>query len=231
MNDKQRAAEYAAGLITSGLLVGLGTGSTANYFIEALARRQREEQLTIQTVSSSPVSAVKARALNLSVLAIEQVDKLDIYVDGADEVTPDKTLLKGRGADLVREKLLASNSAEFWVLIDSGKLVNHIGEKFPVPVEVLPFAWQLVKRQIEAAGGRCELRLNATQDGLAVTSQGNLVLDARFDDSDACTLNEKLNAMAGIVEHGIFHRLATRIFCGNAGQTGAFHEKTALGYP
>jgi ribose 5-phosphate isomerase A len=217
MNDKQLVAEYAAGLITSGMLVGLGTGSTANYFIEALARRQHEEYLKIETVSSSPISAVKARSLNLSVLAIEQVEKLDVYVDGADEVTSDKTLLKGRGADLVREKLLASNSAEFWVLIDPSKHVNHIGEKFPIPIEVLPFAWQLVKRQIEMLGGRAELRLNANQDGLAITSHGSLVLDAHFDNRDANTLNEQLNAISGVVEHGIFCHLATKILCANQG--------------
>jgi ribose 5-phosphate isomerase A len=217
MNDKQLVAEYAAGLITSGMLIGLGTGSTANYFIEALARRQHEEQLRIETVSSSPISAVKARSLNLPVLAIEQVEKLDVYVDGADEVTPDKTLLKGRGADLVREKLLASASAEFWVLIDPSKQVSHIGEKFPIPIEVMPFAWQLVKHQIEVFGGHCEPRLNASKDGLAVTSHGSLVLDAHFDNVDVNTLNEKINSIAGVVEHGIFYRLATKILCGSQG--------------
>jgi ribose 5-phosphate isomerase A len=217
MNDKQLIAEYAAGLVTSGMLVGLGTGSTANYFIEALARRQHEEHLKIETVSSSPISAVKARSLNLSVLAIEQVEKVDVYVDGADEVTSDKTLLKGRGADLVREKLLASNSAEFWVLIDPSKYVSHIGKKFPIPIEVLPFAWQLVKRQIEVLGGHAELRLNSSKDGLAITSHGSLVLDAHFDNSDANTLNEQLNGIAGVVEHGIFWHLATKILCGNQG--------------
>jgi ribose 5-phosphate isomerase A len=217
MNDKQLVAEYAAGLITNGMVVGLGTGSTANYFIEALARRLHEEDLKIETVSSSPISAVKARSLNLSVLAIEQVEKLDVYVDGADEVTPDKTLLKGRGSDLVREKIIASNSSEFWVLIDPSKHVSHIGEKFPIPIEVLPFAWQLVKRQIEVLGGRCELRLNSSKDGLAVTSHGSLVLDAHFDNSDAKKLNEQLNGIAGVVEHGIFYHLATKILCGNQG--------------
>jgi ribose 5-phosphate isomerase A len=217
MNDKQLVAEYAASLITNGMLVGLGTGSTANYFIEALARRQREEHLKIETVSSSPISAIKARALKLPVLAIEQVEKVDVYVDGADEVTPDKTLLKGRGADLVREKLLAGASAEFWVLIDSSKHVGYIGEKFPIPVEVMPFAWQLVKHQIEVLGGHCELRLNAAKDGLAVTSHGCLVLDAHFDNVDVDILNKKLNGIAGVVEHGIFYHLATKIFCGNQG--------------
>ncbi|MCX7074989.1 MAG: ribose-5-phosphate isomerase RpiA [Methylococcales bacterium] len=217
MNDKQLAAEYAANLITNGMLVGLGTGSTANYFIEALARRQHEEHLKIETVSSSPISAVKARALNISVLAIEQVAKLDVYVDGADEVTADKTLLKGRGADLVREKLLASASAEFWVLIDPSKQVSHIGEKSPIPIEVMPFSWQLVKHQIKVLGGHCELRLNTNKDGLAVTSHGSLVLDAHFDNMDPDTLNGHLNSIAGVVEHGIFYRLATKIFCGYQG--------------
>ena len=219
MSDKQLVAEYAAGLITNGMVVGLGTGSTANYFIEALARRQQKDNLKIETVSSSPISAIRARSLNLPVLAIEQVEKVDIYVDGADEVTPNKTLLKGRGGDLVREKLLASNSEQFWVLIDPSKQVDHIGEKFPIPIEVLPFAWQLVKRQIETLGGFGEMRLNPSKDGLAVTSHGSLVLDAQFKqiDINISTLNQQLNGIAGVVEHGIFYNLATKIFCGNRG--------------
>ncbi|HEX5539594.1 MAG TPA: ribose-5-phosphate isomerase RpiA, partial [Methylophilaceae bacterium] len=190
MNDKQLVAVHAARQIEDGMLVGLGTGSTANYFIEELARRQREEGLKVTTASSSVVSAIKARSLGLPLVAIEQLGRLDVYVDGADEVTPDMTLLKGRGSDLVREKLLATASDEFIVLVDQSKLVSRIGERFPIPVEVMPFAWQLVKRCLEQQGGRGELRPNASKDGLAVTSHGSLVLDMAFDaDVDSAKLN------------------------------------------
>ncbi|MBT4146146.1 MAG: ribose 5-phosphate isomerase A, partial [Gammaproteobacteria bacterium] len=104
MNDKQLVAQHAAKLVRDGMVVGLGTGSTADFFIAELARRQAEEGLQISCVSSSIVSMLKAQELGLSLVAIENLTRLDLYVDGADEVTPDNTLLKGQGADLVREK-------------------------------------------------------------------------------------------------------------------------------
>ena len=212
MNDKQRVAEHAAQRIENGMLVGLGTGSTANYFIEALARRHQQESLQIQMVASSVVSTIKAGQLGLPLRGIEHIAQLDVYVDGADEVAPDLTLLKGRGADLVREKLLAKASMAFWVLIDPSKRVERIGQNFPIPIEVMPFAWQLVQRSLADIGGEAELRRNG--DGLFVTSYGSLVLDTKFDPAtDGKTLNDRLNAIPGIVEHGIFAGLATAVFC------------------
>src|SRR5690606_29126214 len=191
-------ALHAARQVQDGMLVGLGTGSTANYFIEELARRQREEGLKISAVSSSVVSAVKAQSLGLPLLAMEQLSRLDLYVDGADEVAPDLSLLKGRGYDLVREKLLARASDAFLVLVDGSKLVDRIGEKYPIPVEVMPFAWRLVQRSLEQLGGRGGLRPNAAGDGLAITSHGSLVLDMQFDAGlDSTTLAAALSATPG----------------------------------
>ena len=126
MNDKELVAYQAARLVEDGMLVGLGTGSTANYFIEELARRKSEEGLEVSTVSSSVISAIKAQSLGLPLVAMEHVSRLDLYVDGADEVTPDMTLLKGRGSDLVREKLLARAADRFLVLVDQSKLVERL---------------------------------------------------------------------------------------------------------
>lgn len=219
MNDKQRVALHAAQLVNSGMIVGLGTGSTANYFIEALAKRCLEDDLRISCVASSVVSAIKAKQLGLPLLALELVERLDLYVDGADEVAADMTLLKGRGADLVREKLLAKACDCFWVLIDQSKRVDYIGQKFPIPLEVMPFAWQLVQRSVAAIGGHGQLRSNAGGDGLAVTSYGSLVLDVSFEEPrDSRELNEQLNAIPGIVEHGIFIGLGSAIFCGHDGR-------------
>jgi ribose 5-phosphate isomerase A len=218
MNDKELVAYQAARLVEDGMLVGLGTGSTANYFIEELARRKNEEGLQVSAVSSSVISAIKAQSLGLPLVAMENVARLDIYVDGADEVTPDMTLLKGRGSDLVREKLLARAADRFIVLVDQSKLVSRIGEKFPIPVEVIPIAWQLAKRTLESLGGRGGLRKNASKDGLAVTSHGSLVLDMVFDYSvDSQALNDMLNATPGVVEHGIFQGLAAAIFVAQDG--------------
>lgn len=221
MNDKQRVAEHAAQQIKNGMLVGLGTGSTANHFIEALARRQQEEGLQIEVVASSIVSSIKALQLGLQLRSMEHIAQLDVYVDGADEVAPDLTLLKGRGSDLVREKLLAKASKAFWVLIDQSKQVQRIGQNFPIPIEVMPFAWQLVNQSLTNIGGTGTLRSNG--DGLFVTSHGSLVLDSVFAaDVDGKTLNDTLNAVPGIVEHGIFANLTTAVFCG---QNGGVEEK------
>jgi ribose 5-phosphate isomerase A len=165
------------------------------------------------------VSSIKAQQLGLPVLDFEQVSHLDLYVDGADEVSPELTLLKGQGADLVREKLLATASEQFLVLVESSKLVERIGQYFAIPIEVMPFAWQLVKRQLEESGGHGDLRQNAAKNGNAVSSSGSLILDMSFDQYfDVKTLNDMLNSIPGIVEHGIFYGLATMVLVGVDGQ-------------
>ena len=219
MNDKELVALHAAKQVKDGMLIGLGTGSTANYFIQELARRRNEEGLQVMTVASSVVSTIKAQELGLPVVALEHINHLDLYVDGADEVTPELTLLKGRGFDLVREKILARASERFLVLVDQSKQVKQIGERFPIPIEVMPFAWQLVKRSLETLGGRGELRQTAGKDGLVVTSYGSLVLDMAFNaivDSEA--LDTLLNSTPGVIEHGVFHKLANVVLLAVDGQ-------------
>ncbi len=219
MNDKELVAHHAVQQVKDGMTVGLGTGSTANYFIQALAQRHHEQGLQVTVVASSVVSTIKAQQLKLPLVAIEHLKHLDLYVDGADEVAPDLTLLKGRGADLVREKLLVQASDQFLVLVDSSKFVSHISERFAIPIEVMPFAWQLVKNKLESIGATGGLRQNASGDGLIVTSHGSLVLDMAFDSSlTSQTLNALLNNTAGIVEHGIFYGLASAVFCAVDGQ-------------
>jgi ribose 5-phosphate isomerase A len=218
MNDKKLVAVHAANLVEDGMIVGLGTGSTANYFIEQLAQRRQDDGLNFTAVASSVVSTLKAQQLGLPLLAIEHLSQLDLYVDGADEVTPDMSLLKGRGFDLVKEKLLAKASEQFFVMVDDSKCVNQIGEKYPIPVEVAPFSWKMVLRSLQQIGGDGGLRLNSNGDGLAITSHGSLVLDMKFDASlNADELNGELNNIPGVIEHGIFYQLATDIFIANHG--------------
>lgn len=219
MNDKQAVALEAASYVKNDMIVGLGTGSTANYFIEALASRQQQEKLRVTTVASSNISMIKAQSCGLTVLSLSQLSQIDLYVDGADEISPDNALLKGRGYDLVMEKLLAKAARQFIVVADKSKLVSRIGENFAIPIEVMPFAWQAAKRSLEALGGSGDLRQNVAKDGLAITSHGSLVLDMRFDpDLDANALNAMINNIPGVVEHGIFTKLASTILIADQGQ-------------
>ena len=218
INDKQAVAIHAANYVKNGMLVGLGTGSTANYFIEELARRQKEEQLKVTTIASSNVSMIKAQSLGLNVISLTQIAEIDLYVDGADEITPDMTLLKGRGYDLVLEKLLAKAAKQFLVVADKSKLVVRIGSNFAIPIEVMPMAWKAVKRNLEQAGGVGELRQNVAKDGLAITSHGSLVLDMAFDKSiSEQALNALINNTPGVVEHGIFYGLTSAILIAENG--------------
>jgi len=218
MNDKERLAKHAAKLVEDGMIVGLGTGSTADYFIEKLARRRIKEGLRVNCVASSVVSLLKAQRLGLPMVAIEHLTQLDLYVDGADEVTTEHTLLKGQGADLVKEKLLARASDQFIVLVDKSKMVKNIGDRFLIPVEVMPFAWQLVKQSLKQFGGHGALRQNSNGSGLAVTSYGSLVLDMAFDKKlDSTELDAILNSTPGVVEHGIFNGLASCVLLADKG--------------
>lgn len=219
MNDKQLVAIHAAKYVKNGMLVGLGTGSTANYFIEELARRQAEENLKVTTIASSNISMIKAQSLGLNVVALTQVAEIDLYVDGADEITPDMTLLKGRGYDLVLEKLLAKAAKQFLVVADKSKLVDRIGTNFAIPIEVMPMAWKAAKRSLEAAGGVGDLRQNLAKDGLSISSHGSLVLDMAFDKSiSEEQLNHLINNTPGVVEHGIFRGLTSAVLIAGDGK-------------
>ena len=219
MNDKQLVAIHAAKYVKSGMLVGLGTGSTANFFIDELARRQLEENLKVTTIASSQVSMIKAQSLGLNVIALTQVAEIDLYVDGADEITSDMTLLKGRGYDLVLEKLLAKAAKQFIVVADKSKLVDRIGTHYAIPIEVMPMAWKAAKHSLEAAGGIGELRQNVAKDGLSISSHGSLVLDMAFDQSiSEESLNQLINNTPGVVEHGIFYGLTCVVLIDGEGK-------------
>ena len=217
MNDKELVAHQALQYVSENMIVGLGTGSTANYFIDALAKRNKEEKLNVRAVSSSVVSMIKAKEAGLPLLAMEQIKEIDLYVDGADEITSDLTLLKGRGYDLVREKLLARSAKKFIVIADESKIVKNIGDNFPVPSEVHPFAWDLIKNVL-IKKGTGDIRINAAKDGYAITSCGNFVLDFNYAEKDAEKLNAFLSQTPGIVEHGIFYNLAHGALISNNGK-------------
>jgi len=210
MNDKEIVAQAALEYVKNNTIIGLGTGSTANYFIEGLAKKIKEENFDIKVVSSSTISAINAANAGLNCVSLDQIESIDLYVDGADEIAIDNDngiqALKGRGYDLIREKLLARSSKECVIIGDNSKMVDKIGTNFPIPVEVSPIAWNITKNIIGKFTTECNLRKNTAGDGFAITSYGNLVLDCKFKDEDKSiySLSAWLSQVPGVLEHGLF---------------------------
>jgi ribose 5-phosphate isomerase A len=194
---KKSAAEAAVALVEDDTVVGVGTGSTVNFFIDALASRKGRIDAT---VASSEASAQRLRALHIPVRELNDTDGCDIYVDGADEVTEHLAMIKGGGAALTREKIVAAASRKFVCIADSSKLVGVLG-KFPLPVEVIPMARSFVARQIVKLGGIPELRMGVTTDN------GNVILDVRgLTIMKPVELETELNMIPGVVTNGLFAR-------------------------
>jgi ribose 5-phosphate isomerase A len=208
MNDKELVAHEALKYIKNNSIVGLGTGSTANFFIDALALKIKKESLDIKVVASSTVSQIKAIECGLNYISLDQIETIDTYVDGADEVTKNLEVLKGRGYDLNREKLLAQASNQFIVIGDKSKIVNKIGEKFPIPIEITPIAWKITKNLIKKIAINCVLRPNTAGDAFAITSDGNYVLDCKFEYKNLKNLSEDIAKIPGVIECGIFQNIA-----------------------
>jgi ribose 5-phosphate isomerase A len=215
MRLKERVALEAAKMVRAGTVVGLGTGSTAAMAIAALGRRVREEGLEIVGIPTSYQSAMIARENGVVIRTLDDVAKIDIAIDGADEVDPKKNLIKGGGGAHTREKVIDSLAELFVVVVDESKLVNHLGQKFPVPVEVLPFAVQPVMKKLEKMGGNPVLRMGVKKSGPVITDQGNMIIDARFPEiKDPRALELELNDIPGVVENGLFVGLAHLVLVG-----------------
>ena len=212
---KGLSGREAARLVKDGAIVGLGTGSTAAYAIGELGRRVQEEGLTILGIPTSYQAMNLARRNGIPVRTLDDVDTVDIAIDGADEVDPEKNLIKGGGAAHTREKVIDALADFFVVAIDDSKLVNRLGEKCPVPVEVIPMALTPVMRRLEALGGEPVLRTAVRKEGPVITDQGNFVVDVRFPSiDDPETLESTLNNVPGVVENGLFIKLADLIVVG-----------------
>jgi ribose 5-phosphate isomerase A len=209
-SHKRAAAERALELVRPGTIVGLGTGSTARYFIDGLARRVREG-LKVRAVVTSAESRAQAEAAGIPIT--DRIDGgLDLAVDGADEIDPALNCIKGRGGALLREKIVAHASRRFVLVADESKLVGRLG-RGPVPVEILPFLWEATSRSIESLGGRPELRLAKGEPYR--TDHGNLVLDTGFGVVDA-GLGLAIHGIPGVIEHGLFFGMAKAAIIGSA---------------
>lgn len=203
---KQQVGIAAAARVQSGSIVGLGTGSTTAYAIQALGDRLKSGDLKdIKGVPTSFQAIVLARQYGIPLVTLDEIDRIDVAIDGADEVDPHKNLIKGGGAAHTQEKIVDSLADQFIVVVDSGKLVEHLGSTFLLPVEVIPMAVTPVMRAIAKLGGKPELRMGIRKAGPVVTDQGNLVIDVKFDRIDnPADLEKTLNNIPGVLENGLF---------------------------
>jgi len=214
---KQAVADAAVGQIQDGMVLGLGSGSTAALMIKALGEKLRSGALRdIIGVTTSFQGEVLAAELGIPLKSLNAIDHIDLAIDGADEVDPCFQLIKGGGACHVQEKLVARRAQRFVVVVDAGKLVERLNLSFLLPVEVLPGAWRQVKAELAALGGQSELRMAVRKAGPVVTDQGNLVLDVQFAGgiADPATLESTLNNLPGVLENGLFVNLADQVLVG-----------------
>ncbi len=212
--EKRLAAEAAASLVQPGMCLGLGSGSTAGYFVQALGRRFAAGKLDgLRCVPSSRAIQHSAEGVGLPLTTLEQEPVLDLAVDGADQVDARGDLLKGLGGALLREKIVAAASREYLIIVDHSKCVARLGQRGPLPVEVLPFGWPAAVRAIEGLGGRPCLR---QESGTPVaTDQGNYLLDCDFGIlDDPAALAGALDAVPAVLGHGLFLGYTTGILVG-----------------
>ncbi len=213
---KQEVGRAAAQRVQSNTIVGLGTGSTTAYAIQFIgARLQSGELQNIKGIPTSFQARVLAKKYGIPLTTLDEVDRIDVAIDGADEVDPQKNLIKGGGAAHTQEKIVDSLAEQFIVVVDSGKLVEALGSTFLLPVEVLPMAVTPVMQAIEKLGGKPELRMGVKKAGPVVTDQGNLVVDVKFDRiENPAELEKTLNNLPGVLENGLFVNVADVILVG-----------------
>ena len=214
---KQIVAEAAIKEVRSNMVLGLGSGSTAALMIKSLAEEIRSGKLqNIRGVATSFQSEVLALELDIPLIDLASVSRIDLAIDGADEVDPSFQLIKGGGACHVREKLVAAKANKLLIVVDESKLVNNLNLSFPLPVEVLPNAWKQVQDIIAEMNGNSNLRMATKKAGPVVTDQGNLILDVLFNDGIKNPKETEmiLNNIPGVLENGLFVDLTDRVLVG-----------------
>lgn len=218
--EKELVARQALQLVTNGMLLGLGSGSTSWRFVELLGE-QVKQGLRVKGVPTSSETARRATAAGIPLVTLDQEPQLDLTIDGADEFDPALNLIKGGGGHLLREKVVAAASRAMAVIVDSRKQVEKLGA-FQIPVEVLQFGLKPVTNRIEQRGGKWKLRQAASGEPL-LTDEQNWIIDCDFGLlSDPSELNRWLNDQAGIVEHGLFIGMATEVLMANGDQVVRF---------
>ncbi len=212
---KKSIGYRAADFIQDGMIVGLGTGSTAKYFIEKLAQRIHQEDLHIQAVASSKRSLEQALSLKIPMIDINSICHVDITIDGADEIDKEKRMIKGGGGALVREKIVASMSREMIVIVDESKISPLLGRK-KLPVEVIPFGHTATLHKIKKLGHSATIRMNPESNTVYITDNGNYIIDIFFSHLLLNPEQEEKNLLQipGVVDTGFFFHLAGRVIIG-----------------
>ena len=214
---KKIVADAAIKEVESGMILGLGSGSTAALMIKSLANDISSGKLrNIRGVATSFQSEVLALQLNIPLIDLASVSQIDLAIDGADEVDPGFQLIKGGGACHVREKLVASKANQLLIDVDETKLVQKLNQSFPLPVEVLPNAWKQVQQVILEMNGSSTLRMATKKAGPVVTDQGNLILDVLFNNGieNPKDIEMRINNIQGVLENGLFIDLADKVLVG-----------------
>jgi ribose 5-phosphate isomerase A len=218
-DDKKLAAEAGAALVKDGMVVGLGTGSTAAHFVRALGPRVKQG-LSIRGVPTSAATAALARTLGVPLVGFDQVSEIDLTIDGADEFDPRLALVKGGGGALLYEKVVAAASRRMVAVCDGKKKVDTLG-RFPLPVEVVPFGYEQVLRRLSALGAKVKLR--QSEGEVFKTDGGHYILDAAFGAiPDPASLAQEIDRIVGVVEHGLFVGLCTEVIMADAGVLTTF---------
>jgi ribose 5-phosphate isomerase A len=222
LNAKQIAGQQAASFVENGMKIGLGTGSTAYWAIHAIAERVKQG-LKIEAIPTSKATEKLALELGIPLTDFSHVQNLNLTIDGADEVDANLQLIKGGGGALFREKLVAAASDQLIIVADESKEVDVLGV-FHLPVEIAVFAWQTTERRISGIGCTPQLRLKAGQ--AYVTDNGNYILDCHFERiTDPAGLNHQLDAIIGVVEHGLFVNMADMVVVGTSGGDARIRER------
>ncbi len=208
MNAKKIAGEKGVELVQDGVIVGLGTGSTASWAIEKIGERVKDG-LKIKAIATSKRSEEQALRLNIPIIGFDEIDVIDITIDGADEMDHDLNLIKGGGGALLREKIVATNSKKMIVVADESKLVKRLG-KFGVPVEVVCFGYETVLKRLKKLG--CETKFRMNENEFYVTDNGNYIIDCFFGEiENVASIHDKINAIVGVVENGLFVNIASKV--------------------
>lgn len=214
MGPKERAARRALELVREGMVVGLGTGSTAGQFVQLLGSQVREG-LEIIGIPTSDATERLAQEAGIPLGRLEEHPRVDLTIDGADEVDPKLDLIKGLGGALIREKIVAAASREFVVIIEGSKLVEQLGTRTPLPVEVVPSGWRSTAERLRGLGLEGQLRGGSATPYRS--DNGNFILDCRGPQGDALkALAEPIAALLGVVGHGLFLGMAHRVLIGTA---------------